>query len=48
MSTITAAEEPFTGRRKGSLAKTFDEIRVIVWRNLSHIPGFRSGWRTSP
>lgn len=38
MSTITAAEEPFTGRRKGSLAKTFDEIRVIVWRNLSHIP----------
>ena len=38
MSTVAAAEEPFAVRQQGRLAKTFDEIRVIVWRNLSHIP----------
>ncbi len=37
MSTVTAAE-PFATRPPGTLSKTLDEIRVIVWRNLSHIP----------
>ena len=36
MSAVVAAE-PFPGRRHTTLAKTLDEIRVIVWRNLSHI-----------
>lgn len=38
MSTAVATGEPIAIDPKGSLAKTLDEIRVIVWRNLSHIP----------
>ena len=37
MSTAAAAE-PYAGDRTSGLAKTLDEIRVLVWRNLSHIP----------
>jgi ABC-2 type transport system permease protein len=37
MSTMTAAEQ-LPVRRQSGLAKVIDEIRVIVWRNLSHIP----------
>jgi ABC transporter DrrB family efflux protein len=37
MSTLTAAEQ-LPVRRQSGLAKVIDEIRVIVWRNLSHIP----------
>lgn len=36
--TTVAATEPFAERRQGGLMKILDEIRVIVWRNLSHIP----------
>lgn len=35
--TTAAVAEPFVERRHG-LGKIFDEVRVIVWRNLSHIP----------
>ena len=37
MSTITAAE-PFRVRRQYALLKIIGEIRLIVWRNLAHIP----------
>jgi ABC-2 type transport system permease protein len=37
MSTVAVAE-PLPVRRPGGLSKILDEIRVIVWRNLSHIP----------
>jgi ABC transporter DrrB family efflux protein len=36
--TTVAVGEPISAPQRGGLAKTFDEIRVIVWRNLSHIP----------
>jgi ABC-2 type transport system permease protein len=35
--TTAAIPQPFAEPRQG-LAKVFDEVRVIVWRNLSHIP----------
>jgi len=35
--TTAAIPQPFAEPRRG-LAKVFDEVRVIVWRNLSHIP----------
>ncbi|MCC6735560.1 MAG: ABC transporter permease [Bauldia sp.] len=34
----TSAEATFIPKRTSGLGKTFDEIRVFVWRNLSHIP----------
>ena len=37
MSTVAAAE-PLPVPRQSGVTKVFDEIRVIVWRNLSHIP----------
>ena len=37
MSAVTTAQ-PYAGDRRGGLGKTLDEIRVIIWRNLSHIP----------
>lgn len=35
---MAAAAEPFVGDRRSGLGKILDEIRVIVWRNLAHIP----------
>lgn len=35
--TTAAIPQPFAEPRQG-LAKVLDEVRVIVWRNLSHIP----------
>lgn len=37
MSTVASAE-PFATRQPGTLGKTLDEVGVITWRNLSHIP----------
>jgi len=36
--TTVAVADTLSARRTGSLAKTLDEIRALVWRNLSHIP----------
>ncbi len=35
--TTVSSTHPFVDRPRG-FAKVFDEIRVIVWRNLAHIP----------
>ena len=36
--TATSGEATFIPSRSSGLGKTLDEIRVFVWRNLSHIP----------
>ncbi|MCW5696772.1 MAG: ABC transporter permease [Bauldia sp.] len=36
--TSVAVADSLSTRRTGSLAKTMDEVRALVWRNLSHIP----------
>lgn len=38
MTDVTAPDTTFVPRQTSNLARTLDEIRVFVWRNLSHIP----------
>jgi ABC-2 type transport system permease protein len=36
--TTASVAEPYVGDRRSGLGKVLEEIRVIVWRNLAHIP----------
>ncbi len=38
MTDVTAPDTTFVPRKTSDLWRTIDEIRVFVWRNLSHIP----------